>query len=121
MVKATNKENGNANLMLKVQEGSCKRHDYENSYRDTADQCPQNCSVHHGRAPQEAGKICLQPTFDGIVVGNPVQHDGSIDDPVLAGNQKRSKGGKRCENKPGRRRLRNDLRQLTDGGRLGYH
>ena len=116
-----NKENGNANLMLNVQEGACKRHDYENSYRDTADQGPQDCSVHHGRAPQEAGKICLQPTFDGIVIGDPVQDDGSIHDPVLTANQERGKGGKRCENEPGRRRLRNDLRQLTDGGRLGYH
>jgi hypothetical protein len=53
-----NKENGNANLMLNVQEGACKRHDYENSYCDTADQGPQECSVHHGRAPQETGKIC---------------------------------------------------------------
>jgi hypothetical protein len=32
-----NKENGNANLVLNVHEGACKRHDYENSYRDTAD------------------------------------------------------------------------------------
>jgi hypothetical protein len=66
MVKATSatiKRNGNANFMLNVQEGACKRHDYENSYRDTADQGPQDCSVHHGRAPQETGKICLQPTF----------------------------------------------------------
>jgi hypothetical protein len=46
-----NKENGNANLMLNVQEGACKRDDYENSYRDTTDQGPQDCSVHHGRAP----------------------------------------------------------------------
>jgi hypothetical protein len=107
--------------MLNLHESACERHDYENSYRDTADQGPKDCSVYHGRAPQEAGKICLQPTFDGIVIGNPVQDDGPIHDPVLTANQERGKAGKRCENKPGRRRLRNDLRQLTDGGRLGYH
>ena len=107
--------------MLNVQEGACKRHDHENGYRDTADQGPQDCSVHHGRAPQETGKIRLQPRFLRIVIGDPVQDDGSIHDPVLTGNQERGKGGKCCENKSGRCRLRNDLRQLTDGGRLGYH
>jgi hypothetical protein len=60
------------------------------------------------------------PTFDGIVVGDPVQDDGSIDDPVLTGDQKLGEGGERCENKRGRRRLRNDVRQLTNGGRLLY-
>jgi hypothetical protein len=98
-----NKENGNAKLMSNLQERACKRHDHENTCSDSADQGPQDCSVHHRRAPQEAGKICLQPTFDWIVIGDPVQDDGSIHDPVLTGNQERSKAGKRGENKPGRR------------------
>jgi hypothetical protein len=56
-----------------------------------------------------AGKICLELSFDGVV-GDRIQDDGSIDDPVLASNQERGKSGKRCENERGRRGLRNDVR-----------
>lgn len=101
-------------LMLNVQQGACKRHNHQDSYRDTANHGPQDCPVHHGRAPPEAGNIFLQPTFDGVVIGDPIQYDGSVDNPVLAANQERGKGGERCENKRRRRRLRNDVRQLTN-------
>jgi hypothetical protein len=46
----------------------------------------------------------------GVDAVDPVQDDGSIDDPVLTGYQERGKGGDRCENKRERRRLRDDMR-----------
>ena len=72
------------------------------------------CPVQHDRTSHQTWEIGLKPTSNGVVVGDPVEDNRSVDDAVQAGNQDGNEGRQRAQKERGRRGLRNDMRQLAD-------
>jgi hypothetical protein len=99
--QGNHEEDGNPALVLNLKERADERNDHHESYRDTADYGPEDRPVQHGRTSQKAWEIGLEPASDGIVVGDPVQSDGSIDNSVQAGNQHRDEGRQRTQRNAG--------------------
>src|SRR5882672_4598176 len=80
-------KDGDPGLVLNLEEGARERDDHQKSYRDTADHSPEDSSVQHHRTSHQARKIGFEPAFDDVVVGDRIQDNGSIDDPVEARDQ----------------------------------
>ena len=98
-------KDGDPALVLNREKGAGERDDHQKRYRDAADHCPKDRPVQHGRTSHKTRQIGLEPKSNSIVVGNPVQDDRSIDDPVQARNQDGNKGGQCSQQKRRRRRL----------------
>jgi hypothetical protein len=54
-------------------------------------------------------QIGLEPRFEGVVIGDRIQHDGSVDHAILTSDQNGDEGCQRAQQKRRRRRLRNDV------------
>ena len=96
--------------MLDLEKRTYEADDYYNAYRDTSHDGPEDRAIDHGSASNKARRVRLEAASNLIVIGNLIQIDRSVDDPVQARYQHRNEGRQCAEKKCRGGRLGNNVR-----------
>lgn len=107
--------------MLDLEERTYEADNDYDAYRDTSHDGPEDRAIDHGSASNKARRVCLEPASNLIVIGNLIQVNRSVDDPVQARYQHRNEGRQCAEKKCRCSRLGNNLRELADRWRVWQH